>query len=82
MISTILIAAILGLPAANPWVSQSAYAISHHNSAQTDSTPVDGPRVSKKLIVDDAQSVTALGCSAPTFKHIGKEAVVTERNPL
>ncbi len=31
------------LPPKNPWVANSAYAISHHNSAQTDVTSVAGP---------------------------------------
>lgn len=82
MISTTLLAATLSLPAANPWVSPSSYAISHHNPGQTDSTGVDGPRAGKKLTVDEAKTVTALWCSAPTYKHIGDDTVVIASNPM
>ena len=70
------------LPAANPWVAASPYAISHHNPAQTDTTEVDGPRTGKQLGLDEAQTVTVLWCSAPTYKHIGEDTVVIASNPM
>ena len=75
-------AASVNLPAANPWLAKSAYPISHHNSGQTDSTPVDGPRVGKQLGLKDVQTVTLLWCSAPTYKHLGEDTVVIASNPL
>jgi hypothetical protein len=82
MITSFLLAAAVSLPTPNPFVSPSSYPISHHNSAQTDSTPVDGPRISKQLTLDDAQYVPVLWCSAPTYKHIGDETVVIASTPL
>ena len=69
-------------PAPNPWVSAASYAISHHDPAQTDSTPIDGPRVSKQLSHSEAKTVPVLWTSAPTYKHIGDETVVIGANPL
>ncbi len=66
----------------NPWVSKSSYAISHHNSGQTDTTPVDGPRLSKDLTPDDVKHLPVLWCSAPTYKHIGDDTVVIASTPL
>jgi hypothetical protein len=82
VISAFLLLAQLSLPAANPWVAPSSYAISHHNPAQTDSTPVDGPRIGKQLRLEDAQTVPALWCSAPTYKHIGEDTVVIASTPM
>lgn len=69
-------------PVTNPWLAKASYAISHHNAAQTDSTAIDGPRVSKDLTLADAQSVPVLWCSAPTYKHIGDDTVVIASTPL
>ncbi|MEH6581021.1 MAG: hypothetical protein V7754_03725 [Halioglobus sp.] len=69
-------------PPLNPWVANSAYAISHHNPGQTDVTPVDGPRIGKKLSLDDAKSVPLVWCSAPLYKHIGDDTVVIASNPM
>jgi hypothetical protein len=70
------------LPPDNPWVSDAAYAISHHNSAQTDTTTVNGPSVGKKLTLDDVKSIPLVWCSAPLFKHIGDDTVVIASNPM
>ncbi len=70
------------LPPKNPWVADSAYAISHHNAAQTDVTPVDGPKVGAQLTLGDVKTVPLVWCSAPLFKHIGDETVVIASNPL
>jgi hypothetical protein len=70
------------VPVANPWVSDSAYAISHHNPAQTDVTPVDGPTRGKQLTLDDVKTVPLLWCSAPLYKHIGDDTVVIASNPM
>ena len=75
-------AAATNVPAANPWVAGSAYAISHHNSAQTDVTPVDGPTRGKQLTPADVKTVTLLWCSAPLYKHIGEDTVVIASNPM
>jgi hypothetical protein len=69
------------LPVANPWVADSAYAISHHNPAQTDVTPVDGPTRGAQLTLGDVKTVPLVWCSAPTYKHIGDETVVIASNP-
>ena len=68
-------------PAVNPWLAHSAYPISHHNAAQTDSTAVDGPSVGKKLTRADVQTVPLLWSSAPTFKNVGDERIVVAANP-
>ena len=70
-----------GEPAVNPWLASSAYPISHHNSAQTDSTPVDGPSVGKKLTEEDVKTVPLLWSSAPTFKNVGGERIIVAANP-
>lgn len=74
------------MPVANPWIAKSAYAISHHNSAQTDVTHVNGPTVGKRLTMDDAKTVPLFWCSAPTYKHLGsgenRETVVIASNPM
>ncbi len=70
------------LPAANPFVAGSPYAISHHDPAQTDVTRVDGPTVGGKLTHAQAQTVPLLWCSAPLYKTLGKETVVIASNPL
>ena len=82
MFTTLLLTAAVGLPAANPWVADSAYPLSHHDPAQTDSTPVDGPRIGRQLTVEEVQTVPVLWCSAPTFKHIGDDTVVFASTPL
>ncbi|MEH6569341.1 MAG: hypothetical protein V7709_09710 [Halioglobus sp.] len=70
------------LPADNPWVAKSAYPISHHNPAQTDVTPVNGPTRGKQLTLGDVKTVPLLWCSAPIYKHIGTDTVVVASNPL
>lgn len=59
------------IPVANPWVSPSSYAISHHNPGQTDSTPVDGPRIGKDLTLAEPtgcrRACPAMAwCTSPT----------------
>ena len=75
-------AASTNVPRVNPWVADSAYAISHHNAAQTDVTPVDGPTRGKQLTPEDVKTVTLLWCSAPLYKHIGEDTVVIASNPM
>jgi len=70
-----------GEPTTNPWLAKSAYPISHHNAAQTDSTPVDGPSVGKKLTADDVKTVPLLWSSAPTYKNVGGERIIVAANP-
>lgn len=70
-----------GEPAVNPWLASSAYPISHHNAAQTDSTPVDGPSIGKKLTATDVKTVPLLWSSAPTFKNVGGERIIVAANP-
>ena len=83
LVSTFAISALAdNLPPRNPWVAQSSYAISHHNPGQTDSTPVDGPRVGKDLSHQDVQTVPVLWTSAPTYKHVGDDTIVIAANPL
>jgi len=71
-----------GLPAPNPWLADSPYAISHHDPAQTDITPVDGPRRGGRLALDQARTVPLVWCSAPTYKQVGEDVVVIASNPL
>jgi len=73
--------AIAGEVPANPWLADSAYPISHHNPGQTDSTPVDGPDLGKRLTVYDVKTVPILWSSAPTFKNVNEERIVIAANP-
>ena len=73
--------AMAGQVPANPWLADSAYPVSHHNPGQTDSTPVDGPNLSKRLTVDDVKTVPILWSSAPTFKNVDGERIVIAANP-
>ncbi len=75
-------AGTINMPAPNPWLADSPYAISHHNPAQTDVTDVDGPSISKKLTLADAQTVPLLWCSAPTYEVVNGETIVIASNPL
>jgi len=70
------------LPATNPWLADSPYAISHHNPAQTDVTELAGPSVGKQLEQKDAKSVPLLWCSAPTYKRVGDDTIVIASNPM
>jgi hypothetical protein len=77
-----LLAAKVNLPADNPWVADSPYAISHHNAAQTDVTSVDGPTMGAQLTAKDARTVPLLWCSAPLYKKIGNDTIVIASNPM
>ena len=79
---TTLLAAQTNLPAANPWVADSAYPISHHNSAQTDVTPIDGPTVGKRLTRNEVKTIPLLWCSAPIYKQVDEGTVVVASNPM
>ena len=70
------------MPQKNPWLAEGGYPISHHNSAQTDSTLIDGPRLGKDLTMADSKTVPVFWCSAPTYKVIGDETVVIASNPM
>jgi hypothetical protein len=70
------------LPADNPWVADSPYAISHHNPAQTDVTGVDGPTIGGRLTTWEAKTIPLVWCSAPLYKQIGNEIVVIASNPM
>ena len=72
----------VNLPAENPWVADSPYAISHHNPAQTDVTEVDGPTVGGKLTIGEAKTIPLVWCSAPLYKQVGNETVVIASNPM
>ena len=65
------VAANNGIPA-NPWIADSPYAISHHDPAQTDVTPVDGPTIGGRIRYDQAQTVPVVWCSAPIYKRVGE----------
>jgi hypothetical protein len=68
-------------PPVNPWLAQGAYPISHHNSAQSDSTPVDGPNLGRRVRSEEVQTVPLLWSSAPTFKVVNGETIVVAANP-
>ncbi|MFT4518628.1 MAG: hypothetical protein ACI9JM_001013 [Halioglobus sp.] len=70
------------MPVANPWIANSAYAISHHNAAQTDVTAINGPTIGAKLTLADVKTIPLVWCSAPLFKHMGDDTVVIASNPL
>jgi len=70
------------LPPKNPWLADSPYAISHHDSAQSDATAVDGPIRGAVLTADQVKSVPLVWCSAPLYKRIGRDTVVIASNPL
>lgn len=69
------------IPTKNPWLNDSVYPISHHNSAQTDASVVDGPQQGKRLKVSEVKTVAMAWCSAPTLKKIGDETIVIAANP-
>ena len=75
------LAADNGIPA-NPWIADSPYAISHHDPAQTDVTPVDGPTLGGRIRFDQAQTVPVVWCSAPIYKLVGEETVVVASTPM
>ncbi|MCP4842630.1 MAG: hypothetical protein GY887_12940, partial [Halieaceae bacterium] len=75
------VAADNGIPA-NPWIADSPYAISHHDPAQTDVTPVDGPTLGGRIRFDQAQTVPVVWCSAPIYKLVGEETVVVASTPM
>ncbi|MCX2977191.1 hypothetical protein [Candidatus Marimicrobium litorale] len=75
------VAADNGIPA-NPWIADSPYAISHHDPAQTDVTPVDGPTIGGRIRYDQAQTVPVVWCSAPIYKRVGEETVVVASTPM
>ena len=75
------LAADNGIPA-NPWIADSPYAISHHDPAQTDVTPVDGPTIGGRIRYDQAQTVPVVWCSAPIYKLVGEETVVVASTPM
>lgn len=81
-VCTTLQAAATNLPAKNPWVADTPYAISHHNPAQTDVTEVYGPTVGGKLKHQQVKTVPLVWCSAPTYKYIGNETVVIASTPM
>lgn len=70
------------LPEQHPWLAKSAYAISHHNAAQTDATGVDGPTIGAVLTTKQVKTVPLVWCSAPLFKKIGDDRVIIASNPL
>lgn len=74
--------AAVDIPAANPWIADSPYAISHHDPAQTDITPVDGPTRGGRIRFDQAKVVPVVWCSAPTYKIIGTDTVVVASTPM
>ncbi|MEZ5568088.1 MAG: hypothetical protein R3E54_07090 [Halioglobus sp.] len=75
-------ASAVNMPAVNPWLAESPYAISHHNPAQTDVTHIPGPTRSAALTARDAQTVALTWCSAPTYKRAGDDIIVIASNPL
>ncbi len=75
------VAADNGIPA-NPWIADSPYAISHHDPAQTDVTPVDGPTLGGRIRFDQVQTVPVVWCSAPIYKLVGEETVVVASTPM
>jgi hypothetical protein len=75
-------AAAASLPADNPWVADSPYAISHHDPAQTDITGVDGPTVGARLTLEQSQWVPVVWCSAPTYKQVGDDIIVIASTPM
>lgn len=70
------------LPEPNPWIAPSPYAISHHDPAQTDATPIEGPTRGKRLTEADVQYVPSVWCSAPLYKIVGNDITVVASNPM
>lgn len=64
------------MPAANPWLADSVYPISHVNPAATDSVTFGGLVAGKQLNRDqDVKVVRNLLVSNPTLKRIGDDTV-------
>ncbi|WP_157107609.1 hypothetical protein [Nocardia amikacinitolerans] len=64
------------MPPRNPWLADSAYPISHVNSAATDSTTLPGPDVGRPLSVRDTQTHPTVFTSNPTVKTVGADSVI------
>ncbi|MFE7723502.1 hypothetical protein ACFU44_31265 [Nocardia rhizosphaerihabitans] len=64
------------MPTPNPWLTDSAYPISHVNPAATDSTSLPGPEVGRQLTVQDVRTHPTVFTSNPTVKKIGADSVI------
>ena len=63
------------MPAPNPWLTDSAYPISHMNPAATDAVSFAGPTGGRRLTRDEVPVVPTLFVSNPTVKTIGADTV-------
>jgi len=65
----------------NPWLNDSVYPISHHDSGQTDTSKVMGPSLGKTLTHNAAKSVLAVWVSNPTIKTLAGKPNASSRLP-
>lgn len=64
------------VPSKNIWLTDSLYPTSHHNPAQTDTSPIAGPLASQQLSSADVKTIAATFISNPTMKHIGQDRII------
>ncbi len=64
------------MPPRNPWLTDSAYPISHVNPAATDSAALAGPEVGRQLTTSDVRTSPTVFTSNPTVKKAGTDSVI------
>jgi len=64
------------MPPPNPWLADSVYPISHHDSAATESFPVAGPTTGRSLANEDVRRIPAAFTSNPTVKTADGRTIV------
>ena len=64
------------MPPPNPWLVDSVYPISHHDSAASEAVMLAGPTTGRTLSVTDIGRIPALWTSNPTVKTIGGRTII------
>jgi len=64
------------LPDINPWLTDSVYPTSHHNPAQTDASPLDGPTNGRVLSAKDVSFSHQMFNSQPVVMKMGDEKII------
>ena len=68
--------AVPNMPTKNPWLADSAFPISHSNSAATEAVAHAGPTKGRKLSVADVKTVPNVFTSNPTVKNVSGERII------
>jgi hypothetical protein len=64
------------VPSKNIWLTDSVYPTSHHNPAQTGTSPIAGPLASQHLTTWDVKTIATTFISNPTMKRIGQDRII------